>query len=144
MQKEQEKELAAIKERQRTMKEMQEKIERENKELKWLTKRLVEARKTQKKLNEEFAQLRQNENALVRTQAIVHSSAQQVTDSIKVPDVIENSDKGKPQSKKKENSPTETPVVVSDKEYDTGPEEDDYKITVDKCQDLFKALRNMV
>jgi hypothetical protein len=46
MQKEQEKELAAIKERQRNMKEMKEKIERENEELKRLTKKLVEARKT--------------------------------------------------------------------------------------------------
>jgi hypothetical protein len=49
MQKEQEKELAAIKERQRNMKEMTEKIERENEEFKRLTKGLVEARKTQEK-----------------------------------------------------------------------------------------------
>jgi hypothetical protein len=55
---------------------MTEKIERENEELKRLTKGLVEARKTQKKLNEEFAQLRQNANPRVTTQAIVHSSAQ--------------------------------------------------------------------
>jgi hypothetical protein len=58
--------------------------------------------------------------------------------------VIENSDKGKPKSEKNENSPTETPVVVSDREYDTGPEEDDYMITVDKCKYLPKALRKMV
>jgi hypothetical protein len=34
-------------------------------------------------------------------------------------------------SKKKENSPTDVPVVVLDRDYDTGPEEDDYMI-VDK------------
>jgi phosphopantetheine adenylyltransferase len=58
MQKEQEKGLAAIKERQRNMKEMTEKIERENEELKRLTNRLIKAIKTQKYLNEKFAQLR--------------------------------------------------------------------------------------
>jgi hypothetical protein len=42
----------------------------------------------------------------------------------------ENSDKEKPQSKKKDNSSTDVPVVVSDR--DTGPEEDDNMITVDK------------
>jgi chromosome segregation ATPase len=114
------------------MKEMTAKIEQENKELKRLTKRLVEARKTQKKLNEGIAQLRQNDNLRVTTQAIVHSSAQHVTNSIEFPDEIdntiaadpftaskqpksssedENSDKGKLQSKKKENSPTDVPVV---------------------------------
>jgi hypothetical protein len=41
MQKEQEKELAVIKERHRNIKEMTEKIERENEELKRLTKELV-------------------------------------------------------------------------------------------------------
>jgi hypothetical protein len=35
-------------------------------------------------------------------------------------------------------------VVVSDRDYDTGPEEDDYMITVDKWKDLLKALRRMV
>jgi hypothetical protein len=49
MQKEQEKELAAIKESQRNMKEMTEKIERENEELKRLTNGLVEAKKSEKK-----------------------------------------------------------------------------------------------
>jgi hypothetical protein len=48
MQKEQEKEQAAIRERQRNMKDMTDKMERENEELKRLTKELVEARKTQK------------------------------------------------------------------------------------------------
>jgi coenzyme F420-reducing hydrogenase delta subunit len=62
MQKEQEKELAAIKERQRNLKEMTEKIMWENEELKRMTIGHVEARKTQKKLNEEFVQLRQNDN----------------------------------------------------------------------------------
>jgi hypothetical protein len=72
-------------------------------------------------LNEEFAQLRQNDNPLVTTQAIVHSREQQLTDSIEFPDEIdnamaidpftaskrprssnedENSDKVKPQAKK--------------------------------------------
>jgi hypothetical protein len=46
---------------------MTEKIERENEELKRLTKGLVEARKTQKKLYKEFAQLRQNDNPRVTT-----------------------------------------------------------------------------
>jgi hypothetical protein len=86
MQKEQEKELAAIKERQRNLKEMTEKIMWENEELKRLTIGLVEARKTQKKLNEEFVQLRQNNKPRVT----VHSSAQQVTDSIEFPDEIDN------------------------------------------------------
>jgi hypothetical protein len=58
MQKEQEKEIAAIKERQRNMKDMTENIERENEELERRTIGLVEARKTQKKIYEEFAQLR--------------------------------------------------------------------------------------
>jgi hypothetical protein len=49
MQKEQEKELAAIKESQKNMKEMTEKIEWENEELKRLTNGLVEAKKSQKK-----------------------------------------------------------------------------------------------
>jgi hypothetical protein len=62
MQKEQEKELAAIKERQRNLKEMTEKIMWENEELKRITIGHVETRKTQKKLNEEFVQLRQNDN----------------------------------------------------------------------------------
>jgi hypothetical protein len=35
-------------------------------------------------------------------------------------------------------------VVVSDRDYDTGPEEDDYMITVDKWKDLPKAPRRMV
>jgi hypothetical protein len=43
MQTEQEKELVAIKERQRNMNEMTEKIERENKKLKRLTKEFYEA-----------------------------------------------------------------------------------------------------
>jgi hypothetical protein len=43
--------------------------------------------------------------------------------------------------KKKENSPTDVSVVVSDRGYDTGPEEDDCMITVDKWKDLSKALR---
>jgi hypothetical protein len=135
IQKEQEKELAAIKERQRNTKKMTEKIERKNEQLKLLTKELVEARKTQKKL-------RQNDNPRVTLQAIVHSSAQQVIDSIEFPDEIdntdpftaskrprsssedENSDKGKLHSKNKEKSPTDIPVEVSDTDYDTGPEED--------------------
>jgi septal ring factor EnvC (AmiA/AmiB activator) len=79
MQKEQEKELAAIKERQRNMVEMTEKIERENEELKRLTKELIEATKTLNKLNEEFADLRQKDNSHVTTQAMVHISAQQFT-----------------------------------------------------------------
>jgi hypothetical protein len=37
-----------------------------------------------------------------------------------------------PRAKKKENSPTDVPVVVSERDYDTEPEEDDYMITVDK------------
>jgi uncharacterized phage infection (PIP) family protein YhgE len=90
MQREQEKELAAIKERQRNMKEMTEEIERENEKLKRLTKGLVEARKTHKKFNEEFAQLRQNDYPRDTTQAIVHSNAQQYTDSIEFPDDIDN------------------------------------------------------
>jgi hypothetical protein len=44
----------------------------------------------------------------------------------------ENSDKGKPQSKINKNSPTDVPVVVSDEDYDTGPEENNYMITVNK------------
>jgi hypothetical protein len=40
----------------------------------------------------------------------------------------ENSFKEKPKSKKKENSPTDVPLVDGD--YDTGPEEDDYMITL--------------
>jgi hypothetical protein len=35
-------------------------------------------------------------------------------------------------------------VVVSDGDCDTGPEEDDYMITVDVWKDLPKALRRMV
>jgi hypothetical protein len=50
----------------------------------------------------------------------------------------------KHQSKKKENFPTDVPVVVSDRDYDTGPEEDDYMITEDKWKELIKSLRNMV
>jgi hypothetical protein len=69
---------------------MTEKIERENKELKLLTKGLVEARKTQKKLNEEFAQLRKNDSLRATSQAMGHSSAQQVTDSIEFPDEIDS------------------------------------------------------
>jgi hypothetical protein len=66
------KELAAIKEIQRNMKEMTDKIERENEELKRLTKdELVETRKTQKKMNEEFAQLRRKDSSRVTTQAMV-------------------------------------------------------------------------
>jgi hypothetical protein len=42
----------------------------------------------------------------------------------------ENSNQGKPQSKEKENFPTDAPVVVLDGDYDTGPEEDDYMSTV--------------
>jgi K+/H+ antiporter YhaU regulatory subunit KhtT len=82
MQKKEEKELAAIKKRQRIMNERTEKIERENEELKRLTKGLFEARKKQKNLNKKFAQLRQNDNVRVTIQAIVHSKAQQVRDSI--------------------------------------------------------------
>jgi hypothetical protein len=52
MQKVQKKELAAINERQKNMKKMAEKIERENEELKRLTKEFVKDRKTQKKFNE--------------------------------------------------------------------------------------------
>jgi hypothetical protein len=143
----QEKELATIKERQRNMMERTHKIERENNDLKRLTIELVEDRKTQKKLDEEFAQLRQKDNSRATTQAIVHSSAQQFTNPIEFSDETnnamaidlftalkrprsssedENSDKGKPQSKKKENSPTDVQVVVSDGDYDTRPEEDDY------------------
>jgi hypothetical protein len=48
----------------------------------------------------------------------------------------ENSDKVKPQSKKKENSATDVPVVVSDWNYTTGPEEDAYIITVDTWKNL--------
>jgi hypothetical protein len=50
MQKEQEKELAAIKKRQRNMKEVTEKIERENKEQKRLTKYLPKLLKRIKNL----------------------------------------------------------------------------------------------
>jgi K+/H+ antiporter YhaU regulatory subunit KhtT len=82
MQKKEEKELAAIKKRQRIMNERTEKIERENEKLKRLTKGLFEARKKQKNLNKKFAQLRQNDNVRVTIQAIVHSKAQQVRDSI--------------------------------------------------------------
>jgi hypothetical protein len=53
------------------MKEMTDKIERENEELKRLTKELVETRKTQKKMNEEFAQLRRKDSSRVTTQAMV-------------------------------------------------------------------------
>jgi hypothetical protein len=56
----------------------------------------------------------------------------------------ENSDNGKLQSKKKENSPTDVPVVVSGGDYDTGPEEYGYMITADTWKDLSKALRMMV
>jgi hypothetical protein len=35
-------------------------------------------------------------------------------------------------------------MVVSGGDYDTGPEEDDYMITVDTLKDLPKALRRMV
>jgi hypothetical protein len=42
-----------------------------------------------------------------------------------------NSNKGKPQSKKKENSPTDASVVVSD----TGPEKNDYLTSVIKYMD---------
>jgi predicted RNase H-like nuclease (RuvC/YqgF family) len=52
------------------------KIERENEELKRLTKELVEARKTQKRLNEEFAQLRQNDKPRVTAQAMVQQTYQ--------------------------------------------------------------------
>jgi hypothetical protein len=48
----------------------------------------------------------------------------------------DSSDEGKPPSKKKDNSSIDVPVVVSDGDYDTGPEEDDYMITVDKWKDL--------
>jgi uncharacterized coiled-coil DUF342 family protein len=56
------------------MTEMTEKIERENEELKRLTKELVEARKTQKKFNEEFAQLRRQKDKQWHT--AVHNSLQ--------------------------------------------------------------------
>jgi hypothetical protein len=52
------------------MKEMTEKIERENEELKRLTKELVEARKTQK------------DNSRATTQPMVHNSAPQFTNPI--------------------------------------------------------------
>jgi hypothetical protein len=118
MQKVQEKGLAAINERQRNMMERTDKIERENKDLKQLTIELVEDRKTQKKLDEEFAQLRQKDNSRATTQAMVHSSAQQFTNPIEFSEETnnamaidlftalkrprsssedENSDKGKPQ-----------------------------------------------
>jgi hypothetical protein len=35
-------------------------------------------------------------------------------------------------------------VVVSDREYDTEPEEDEYMITVDKWKELPKALGRVV
>jgi hypothetical protein len=50
----------------------------------------------------------------------------------------ENSDKGKPQGKKKENFPTDVPGKVSDRDYDTEPEKDENMITVDKWKDLLK------
>jgi hypothetical protein len=64
---------------------MTEKIERENEELKRLTKGLVEARKTQKKFNGEFAQIRKNDIPHITTQAIVHNNA----DSIEFPDDLD-------------------------------------------------------
>jgi hypothetical protein len=56
----------------------------------------------------------------------------------------ENSDKGKPQGKKKENSSKDVPGVVSDRDYDTEPEKDENMITVDKWKDLFKSLRKVI
>jgi hypothetical protein len=77
---------------------------------------------------------------------MVHSSAQQVTDSIEFPDETdntmtndpftaskrprsssedENSDRRKPQSKKKEESPTDVPGKASYTDFNTGLEEYD-------------------
>jgi hypothetical protein len=56
----------------------------------------------------------------------------------------ENSDKEKPQTKKKENTLKDVKVLVSDGDDDTGAEEDDYMITVDTWKDLPKSLRGMV
>jgi hypothetical protein len=72
------------------MKKMADKIERENKDLKRLTKEHVEDRKTQKKLDEEFAQLRQKDNSRATTQAMVHSSAQQFSNPIKFSEETNN------------------------------------------------------
>jgi hypothetical protein len=49
--------------------------------------------------------------------------------------------RGTPEQKKK--SP-DVPVVVSDEDYDTEPEEDDYMITVDKWKNFPIAQRRMV
>jgi hypothetical protein len=93
---------------------------------------------------------------------MVHSSAQQFTNPIEFSDETnnamaidpftalkrprsstedENSNKGNPRAKK--NSP-DVLVVVSDGDYDTEPEKDDYMITVDKWKNFPKAQRRMV
>jgi hypothetical protein len=49
--------------------------------------------------------------------------------------------RGTPEQKK---NSSDVPVVVSDEDYDTEPEEDDYMITVDKWKNFPKAQRRMV
>jgi hypothetical protein len=49
-----------------------------------------------------------------------------------------------PGQKERKYTPTDVPVVVSDRDYDTEPVEDEYMITVDIWQDLPKVLRKMV
>jgi predicted nucleic acid-binding Zn-ribbon protein len=116
---EQEKELAEIKTRQKNMKEMTERNETANQELKRLTKGLIEARKTQKELNEELTRLKQTENMRTDTRSIFHGSPRTHTDSLDLLEEMnntmivdpfaatkrarssseeENSEKGKPQT----------------------------------------------
>jgi TolA-binding protein len=148
---EQEKELAEIKTRQKNIKEMTERIEKANQELKRLTKGLIEARKTQKELNEELTRLKQTENMRTNTRAIFHGSPRTHTDSLDLLEEMnntmivdpfaatkrarssseeENSEKGKPQTKRKE-IPKEVTMILSDDGGSSGPEEDDYMITVE-------------
>jgi hypothetical protein len=72
---EQEKELEEVMTRQKKIREMTERIEKENQELKRLTTGLIEARKAQKELNLELNQLRQTENTHTDTPAIIHSNS---------------------------------------------------------------------
>jgi hypothetical protein len=103
-----------------------------------LTKELVESRKTQKKKNEEFAQLKQKDNSGITTISLQIFSDEFETNNAKQSNHLRYQNglgqatrkrQRVPQCKKKENSPTDVPVLGGD--YDTGPEEDDYMITVD-------------
>jgi hypothetical protein len=164
--KEQEKELATIKERQKSMKEMIEKIEEENEELKKLTRKLVEVRKIQKDLNEELIQNRGKDSGQGTSQTTIQGKQLPQVNPLQKYTDIENSmavdpfsapkrahsssedetnEKVKQQSKKKETNQKEITIsMIFSDDDDFGPEQDDYMITLDTWKDLPNNLRDMV